>query len=84
MRIIEGDHVDLFLLAKNAGTSVEMLERFYLSGVTPQDNLENLQSRRASLRVKGTWGLALDVVKGSRREKSPELGRIVRLLSESS
>lgn len=46
LRIIEGDKVNLVLLAKNAGTSVEMLERFYLSRLTPQDDLQNLQSWR--------------------------------------
>lgn len=50
LRIIEGDHVDPILLARNAGTSVEMLERFYSSRVSPLDNLENLQSRRRKVR----------------------------------
>ena len=84
LRLVEGDHVDLIMLARNAGTSVEMLERFYTSRVSALDNLENLQSRRASLRVKGTWGLAFDAMRGSRREKSPAPGRIERLFSESS
>ena len=47
LRIIEGDKVNPILLARNAGTSVEMLERFYLSRVTPQDDLQNLQSKRS-------------------------------------
>lgn len=47
LRIIEGDKVNPILLARNAGTSVEMLERFYLSRLTPQDDLQNLQSRRS-------------------------------------
>lgn len=45
-RILKGDSVDLALLAKNARTSVQMLEKFYLSDLTPQMGVRNLQSRR--------------------------------------
>ncbi|WP_037500298.1 tyrosine-type recombinase/integrase [Sphingomonas jaspsi] len=60
LRIIEGDKVNLILLAKNAGTSVEMLERFYLSRLTPTDDLQNLQSRRRSRpKITGTHSSVL-------------------------
>lgn len=44
-RILEGDKVDIFLLASNAHTSVEMLERFYLSHAESKARVAELQSR---------------------------------------
>lgn len=43
-RILNGDNVDLLALAKNAGTGIPMLERFYLSHLDPAMKLANLQS----------------------------------------
>lgn len=43
-RLLKGDNVDLLALAKNAGTSIQMLERFYLSHLGPAMKLANLQS----------------------------------------
>jgi hypothetical protein len=37
---------DLLTLARNARTSVEMIERFYASQLTPEMNIALLQSRR--------------------------------------
>lgn len=47
LRVLKGDHVDLLALAKNAGTSLRMLERFYCSHLEPQQKIANLQSVRA-------------------------------------
>ena len=47
-RILKGDNVDIFLLARNALTSVDQLERFYLSHVESRTKIENLQSMRAN------------------------------------
>jgi len=47
-RLLKGDNVDIFLLARNALTSVDQLERFYLSHVESRTKIENLQSMRSS------------------------------------
>jgi hypothetical protein len=44
LRFLEGDNVDLMLLARNAGTSVQQLQRFYLSHIEPEMKLDNLLS----------------------------------------
>lgn len=44
LRLLNGDNVDLLLLARNAGTSIDQLERFYLSHIEPAMKVENLQS----------------------------------------
>lgn len=46
LRVLNGDNVDRMTLAKNAGTSVRMLERFYCSDLDPEAKIENLQSFR--------------------------------------
>jgi hypothetical protein len=45
-RILDGNKVDHFVLASNAGTSLAMLHRFYLKGLRPIMMIENLQSQR--------------------------------------
>jgi hypothetical protein len=47
LRVLKGDNVDLLALARNAGTSVRMLDRFYCSHLQPEQKLANLQSFRA-------------------------------------
>jgi hypothetical protein len=44
LRLLHGNNVDLLMLARNAGTSVDQLERFYLSHTDPAMKVENLQS----------------------------------------
>ena len=44
LRVLQGDGVDLLALARNAGTSVEQLERFYCSHLEPGMMIANLQS----------------------------------------
>lgn len=46
-RLLYGKGIDLLTLARNARTSVEMIERFYASQLTPEMNIALLQSRRA-------------------------------------
>jgi integrase len=46
-RILEGDHVDHLVLAKNAGTSIDQIERFYASHLQVSMKLANLQSNKA-------------------------------------
>jgi integrase len=41
-----GDSVDLLTLARNMRSSVSMLERFYLSHLSAEMNVEKLQSRK--------------------------------------
>jgi integrase len=46
LRLINGQNIDIFMLAKNAGTSVNQLERFYLSHADPAMKVENLHSSK--------------------------------------
>jgi integrase len=45
-RLLYGRGIDLLTLARNARTSVEMIERFYASQLTPEMNVGMLHSRR--------------------------------------
>ena len=45
-RLTKGDTVDLLTIARNARTSVEMLERFYASHLTAEMNVEKLHSMK--------------------------------------
>jgi hypothetical protein len=46
LRLIKGDNIDLLTLARNARTSVEMIDRFYARHLTAEMNLEKFQSVR--------------------------------------
>ncbi|WP_139139265.1 hypothetical protein [Sphingobium phenoxybenzoativorans] len=46
LRFIKGDNVDILALAKNAGTSVDQLERFYLNRINVADKIVSIQSLR--------------------------------------
>ena len=46
-RLLYGRGIDLLTLARNARTSVEMIERFYASELTAEMNVGLLQSRRS-------------------------------------
>ncbi len=45
-RLIYGQGIDLLTLARNARTSVEMIEKFYASNLKAEMNIELLQSKR--------------------------------------
>jgi Phage integrase SAM-like domain len=45
-RLLYGGKIDLITLARNARTSVEMIERFYSSNLTAEMNIDLLQGRR--------------------------------------
>lgn len=47
-RLLYGRGIDLLTLARNARTSVEMIEKFYSSNLTAEMNIELLQSKRTS------------------------------------
>jgi hypothetical protein len=47
-RLLYGRGIDLLTLARNARTSVEMIERFYSSNLTAEMNIELLQSKRTT------------------------------------
>jgi hypothetical protein len=51
-RLLEGDKIDLLTLARNARTSVEMIERFYASKLTGEQNIDMIQSDRRKPKVK--------------------------------
>ena len=46
LRCIESENLDLLTLARNARTSPEMLNRFYLKYLTPEMNIDKLQSQK--------------------------------------
>ena len=46
LRLLYGGHIDLLTLARNARTSVEMVERFYASQLTAEMNVGLLHGRR--------------------------------------
>lgn len=48
-RLLYGRGIDLLTLARNARTSVEMIERFYSSNLTAEMNVDMLQSKRTSI-----------------------------------
>ena len=50
-RLLFGSGIDLLTLARNSRTSVEMIERFYSSNLTPEMNVSILQSKRTAIRV---------------------------------
>ena len=47
-RLVYGQGIDMLILARNARTSVQMIERFYASQLSGERNVEMLQSRRRS------------------------------------
>lgn len=48
-RLLYGRGIDLLTLARNARTSVEMIERFYASNLTAEMNVDMLQSKRTNI-----------------------------------
>jgi integrase len=47
LRLTKGDHIDLLTLARNARTSVDMIERFYAKPLSAEMNVDKLQSMRS-------------------------------------
>lgn len=45
-RLLYGDNINTLLIARNARTSVEMVDRFYAKPLTGEMNIEALQSKR--------------------------------------
>ena len=54
-RLTNAENLDMFTLARNARTSVEMIQRFYGSHLHGEMNVEKLQSRKAT-RITNTAG----------------------------
>lgn len=48
-RLIYGGNIDLLTLARNARTSVEMIEKFYASTLSAEMNIALLHSKRNSI-----------------------------------
>lgn len=46
LRLLYGKNIDLITLARNARTSVEMIERFYSSNLSAEMNIDLLQGKR--------------------------------------
>jgi len=65
-RLLYGDAINTLALARNARTSVEMIDRFYAKPLTGEMNIEMLQSRRR--RRKYFDGEVSDLY-GSKKEK---------------
>ena len=49
-RLLYGEHIDILTLARNARTSQEMIDKFYASQLTGEDNVGMIQSRRTRLK----------------------------------
>jgi integrase len=45
-RLTKGDHIDLLTLARNARTSVDMIEKFYARPLSAEMNVDKIQSMR--------------------------------------
>ena len=45
-RLLYGRGIDLLTLARNARTSVQMIEKFYASNLTAEMNIDLIQGRR--------------------------------------
>lgn len=52
-RLLYGQGIDMLTLARNARTSVQMIERFYASALDGEMNVAMLQSRRTQKQKKG-------------------------------
>ena len=52
LRLLYGKGIDILTLARNARTSVEMIEKHYASTLTGERNIEMLQSKRTIVRSK--------------------------------
>ncbi len=52
-RLLYGQGIDMLTLARNARTSVDMIERFYASTLTGEMNVGLLQSRRGAKKTPG-------------------------------
>jgi len=52
-RLLYGQGIDMLTLARNARTSVDMIERFYASTLTGEMNVGLLQSRRGAKKPRG-------------------------------
>ena len=50
-RLLFGDGINTLLLARNARTSVEMIDRFYAKPLSGEMNIEALQSRRRARKI---------------------------------
>ena len=64
-RLTLGDKIDSLTLAKNARTSVEMLERFYARHLQPEMNIGKLQSTKT--RIENNVAEKIDVSKIGRK-----------------
>lgn len=56
-RLLYGQGFDMLTLARNARTSVDMIEKFYASSLTGEMNIGMLQSRRAQKKPGGGPGV---------------------------
>ena len=52
-RLLYGEGIDMLTLARNARTSVDMIEKFYASTLTGEMNIGMLQSRRGAKKTPG-------------------------------
>jgi integrase len=52
-RLLYGQGIDMLTLARNARTSVQMIERFYASSLDGEMNVAMIQSRRSTKTIRG-------------------------------
>ncbi|MDN7930699.1 hypothetical protein QZM52_05260 [Burkholderia metallica] len=87
-RLLYGDGIDMLTLARNARTSVEMIERFYASELTGEMNIDVIQSQRKSkkksaAKTEAPNNEAADKSKAKSKPKAAPVGSLVLSGSDS-
>jgi len=70
-RLLHADGLDLLTLARNARTSVEIIDRFYANYLTGEMNVRPLQSHRLRGMEEHTEELREEIVGGPEGEEAP-------------
>ena len=70
-RLLNGDGIDMLTLARNARTSVEMIERFYASELTGEMNIDVIQSQRKSKEKSAPTTGAVDTEAATKSAAAP-------------
>lgn len=73
-RLLNGNGIDMLTLARNARTSVEMIERFYASELTGEMNIDAIQSQRKSKQKpeSATAAPGAEAVDNSKAKRKPK------------
>jgi hypothetical protein len=85
-RLLNADGIDMLTLARNARTSVEMIERFYASELTGEMNIDVIQSQRKSKNKPAAKAEAsdYDISAKSKAKSEPKTAPILSAVVSSS